>query len=94
MADAVYGMTTSCCGKVFICILLTLIRFFNLIGRLFIPHLRKRGILTFYWIVNEEEDWERAVSMGCRGIMTDEPTKLAAFLKDKGLYFQISENSF
>jgi glycerophosphoryl diester phosphodiesterase len=56
-------------------------------SRLFIPHLRKRGILTFYWILNEREDWEKAISMGCRGIMTDEPSKLFAFLKEKQLYF-------
>ncbi len=57
MVNATYEMTNSCGGKVFICILINMLRFFNLISRLFIPHLRKRGILTFYWIVNEEEDW-------------------------------------
>jgi hypothetical protein len=38
---------------------------------LFIRHLKKRGILTFYFILNEEEDFDRAVGKGCSGIMTD-----------------------
>ena len=52
-----YRFAGTSCKKVLVCIVFQLIRFFNLISRLFIPHLRKRGILTFYWILNEEEDW-------------------------------------
>ena len=41
------------------------------LGRVFIPHLRRRGILTFFWVVNEEQDFRTAVSIGCAGIITD-----------------------
>ncbi len=67
-------LTLSGCKKILACIALYFLRFFNLISRLFIPHLRKRGILTFYWIVNDKEGWNKAISMGCRGIMTDIPS--------------------
>ena len=85
MAD---NMANSCGRKVAVCLIISVLRFFNLVSRLFIPHLRKRGILTFYWIVNEEDGWERAVAMGSRGIMTDRPSDLALFLKRKGMYFR------
>ena len=88
MADS---MATTCGRKVLVCIFLSIVRFFNLISRLFIPHLRKRGILTFYWIVNDEEGWERAIGMGCKGIMTDMPTELRKYLLGRGLYFEERE---
>ena len=81
-------MAVSRCQKVLFCLVVNLLRFFNLISRLFIPNLRKRGILTFFWIVNEEEDWEKAISIGCQGIMTDRPSALNKYLKGKGLYFE------
>jgi len=64
-------------------------------ARLFVPHLLKRGILTFHWIVNEEEEWEQAVREGCRGIMTDKPSELSKYLFKKGLYLSegISDNN-
>jgi len=39
--------------KCLVWLLIKMIKFFNLINRLFVPHFKKRGILTFYWIVNE-----------------------------------------
>jgi len=47
------SMATTCGRKVLICILISILRFFNLMSRLFIPYLRKRCLLTFYWIVND-----------------------------------------
>ena len=81
MEDMVDKFGLTGCKRVLACVALNLLRFFNLISRLFIPHLRKRGILTFYWIVNDEEGWEKAISMGCRGIMTDIPSQLSVYLK-------------
>lgn len=75
------------------CLISGVLKFFNLLSRLFIPHLKKRGILTFYWIVNEDEDFETAVSMGCSGIMTDRPSKLARYLKSTNLYFSNGSDS-
>lgn len=65
-----------------------ILRFFNLISRLFIPHLKKRGILTFYFILNSTVDFDTAVSMGCSGIMTDETNKLAEYLRNKKIYYR------
>jgi hypothetical protein len=71
LAEVAYKFAGTNCRKVLVCLVLQILRFFNLVSRLFIPHLRKRGILTFYWICNDRDSWERAISMGCRGIMTD-----------------------
>lgn len=48
-----------------------------------ISHLRKRGILTIMWVCNTEEEFDRAVGMGCEGIMTDLPGLLDEFLDRK-----------
>jgi hypothetical protein len=76
------------------CLIVSILHFFNFMSRLFIPHLKKRGIVTFYWIINEEEEFETAISMGCAGIMSDSPSKLARFLKSTHRYFEGSSNSF
>ncbi|GIY37110.1 lysophospholipase D GDPD1 [Caerostris darwini] len=46
-------------------------------------HLAKRGIQTYFWVLNEEEDFERAFKLGATGIMTDYPNKLRKFLDKK-----------
>lgn len=60
----------------------------TIIGRIYIPHLRKRGILTFFWTIDDEEGFTEAIAFGGAGIITDEPTKLANFLRKKGIYYQ------
>ncbi|XP_042896084.1 lysophospholipase D GDPD1 isoform X1 [Parasteatoda tepidariorum] len=46
-------------------------------------HLLKRGIQTYLWVLNEEEDFEKAFELGAVGVMTDYPTKLRKFLERK-----------
>ncbi|GBN01474.1 Lysophospholipase D GDPD1 [Araneus ventricosus] len=48
-------------------------------------HLSKRGIQTYFWVLNDEEDFERAFELGATGIMTDYPTKLRMFLDKKAM---------
>ena len=57
MKNWAYKLADSGCNKCLVCVAMGLISFFNLVSRLFIPHLKKRGILSFYWIVNEQEDF-------------------------------------
>ncbi|MBM4354604.1 MAG: glycerophosphodiester phosphodiesterase [Deltaproteobacteria bacterium] len=47
--------------------------------------LHRAGVRVVPWTVNEESDWERLVSIGVDGIITDDPAGLLAFLKKKGL---------
>lgn len=75
------------CKQCLACFAFLILRCFNFFSRLFIPHLKKRGILTFYFILNTEEDFENAMSTGCSGIMTDLTTDLEVFLKRKGVYY-------
>lgn len=57
LKNMAYNAAGPGCKKCLVCFAIGLISFFNLLSRLFIPHLKKRGILTFYWILNEEDDF-------------------------------------
>ncbi|XP_078483780.1 lysophospholipase D GDPD1-like [Ciona intestinalis] len=57
-------------------------------SRILISHLKARGIPTYFWVVNSEEDFEGAFKLGAEGVMTDYPSKLRAWL-DKNPQHQI-----
>lgn len=61
-----------------------LLRLFDwfIVRKFLIDHLRKRGIPTYLWVLNEKEDFQRAFDLGASGVMTDYPTLLAEFLKE------------
>ncbi|XP_065071702.1 lysophospholipase D GDPD1-like isoform X1 [Rhopilema esculentum] len=47
-------------------------------------HLERRGIQTFLWVLNEEEDFARAFDeLGVAGVMTDYPTLLKTYLDQR-----------
>lgn len=41
---------------------------------------------TYLWVLNEEEEFERAFKLGATGVMTDFPTRLEQFLKSHPEY--------
>jgi len=43
-------------------------------------HLRKRGIATYFWVLNDEDGYRRAFELGAEGVMTDCPAKLRRWL--------------
>ena len=86
--DTVMNMIESRCMKCLAFFAFGIFRCFNFFSRLFIPHLKKRGILTFYFILNTEEDFENALSTGCSGVMTDLTEDLEKYLKRTGVYFK------
>eukprot|EP00092_Neocalanus_flemingeri_P051535 GFUD01060003.1.p1 GENE.GFUD01060003.1~~GFUD01060003.1.p1 ORF type:complete len:194 (+),score=61.95 GFUD01060003.1:518-1099(+) len=47
-------------------------------------HLQKRGVTTYLWVLNNEEEFERAFNLGVQGVMTDYPSRLKQFLDKKG----------
>ena len=49
-------------------------------------HLKARGIQVYVWVLNEDEEFEKAFSQGVTGVMTDYPTKLAEFLRRNPQY--------
>eukprot|EP00118_Oscarella_pearsei_P004348 m.18433 g.18433 ORF g.18433 m.18433 type:complete len:329 (+) comp27660_c0_seq1:2432-3418(+) len=51
----------------------------KLVHRAMYYHLKKRGIVSYVWVLNEEEDYEVAMNLGATGIMTDLPTNLSAY---------------
>ncbi len=57
-----------------------------LMRRSLFRHLRRRGIPTYAWVINTEEDYERAFKMGVEGVMTDYPTRLKKFLEEHPEY--------
>jgi len=48
-------------------------------------HLHQRGIHTYLWVLNSEEEYARAFSLGATGVMTDYPSRLQKFLAKKDL---------
>jgi len=46
-------------------------------------HLHRRGIHTYFWVLNSEEEYARAFSLGATGVMTDYPSRLQKFLAKK-----------
>ncbi|KAF6020127.1 hypothetical protein EB796_021569 [Bugula neritina] len=49
-----------------------------------ITHLRKRGVPTIMFVLNTEEQWERAAKCGAMGIMTDFPSQLKLWMSKNG----------
>lgn len=47
-----------------------------------ITHLKKRGVLTYFFVLNNEHEWRRALQCGASGIMTDFPTELKLYLDE------------
>ena len=60
---------------------LTRVLDFLLTNRTLIEYLKKRGVPTYFFVLNAEHEWKRAVECGASGIMTDFPTKLKHWMK-------------
>ena len=54
--------------------------------RLVVWHMNRRGIPVVFWVLNCEEDWNKGISMGANGLMTDYPKRMKEFLVSKGLF--------
>uniref|UniRef100_A0A667YTT8 Glycerophosphodiester phosphodiesterase domain containing 1 n=1 Tax=Myripristis murdjan TaxID=586833 RepID=A0A667YTT8_9TELE len=48
-------------------------------------HLTARGVQVYIWVLNDEEDFQRAFDLGATGVMTDFPTKLKDFIERNGI---------
>ncbi|XP_028320521.1 lysophospholipase D GDPD1 isoform X2 [Gouania willdenowi] len=48
-------------------------------------HLTARGIQVYVWVLNDEEDFQRAFELGATGVMTDFPSKLKDFMDRNGI---------
>uniref|UniRef100_A0A3Q3WBU1 GP-PDE domain-containing protein n=1 Tax=Mola mola TaxID=94237 RepID=A0A3Q3WBU1_MOLML len=48
-------------------------------------HLTDRGIQVYIWVLNDEEDFQRAFDLGATGVMTDFPTRLKEFMDRNGI---------
>lgn len=53
----IQDFTDSCWKKCLAYMLIGMLKCFNGLSGLFIRHLKKRGILTFYFIINDEDDF-------------------------------------
>lgn len=45
-----------------------------------LKHLKDRGIEVYVWVLNSEEEFDKAFKCGVTGVMTDYPTKLKDYL--------------
>ncbi|XP_030065928.1 lysophospholipase D GDPD3 [Microcaecilia unicolor] len=49
-----------------------------------IRHLKDRGIQVYFWVLNQELDFQTACKLKATGIITDYPSHLCTFLKSTG----------
>lgn len=68
------------CKKCLFYSILKLVQFFLFLQKFINNHLKKRGHLIFYWVINSFEDYQKSIDYGAHGIMTDMPTLLKQFL--------------
>ncbi|KAK7861871.1 hypothetical protein R5R35_002840 [Gryllus longicercus] len=57
-----------------------------LMKRSLFEHLHKRGIQTYLWVLNYEDEFQKAFELGATGVMTDYPSKLKKFLDEHPEY--------
>ncbi|EWS75656.1 glycerophosphodiester phosphodiesterase (macronuclear) [Tetrahymena thermophila SB210] len=60
-----------------------MIKIFNLFNYSLFQHLRKRGILSFYWVANKQEEILRALKDKPSGIITDYPMLMKEIIKSQ-----------
>ncbi|XP_031844659.1 lysophospholipase D GDPD1 [Nomia melanderi] len=56
-------------------------------------HLRARGIHVYFWVLNKDEEFQKAFDLGATGVITDYPTKLTLFLKNHTIEKKNNNNS-
>ena len=49
-------------------------------------HLKRRGIVVFYWTVNSIKDVETSLKLGAQGVITDKPEFIKEYLESKDLF--------
>lgn len=57
-----------------------------LMKRALFEHLEKRGIQTYLWVLNYEDEFKIAFDLGVTGVMTDYPSRLKKFLDENPQY--------
>ena len=60
-------------------------RKFPFLLKLIFFHLKRRGILPIVWVLNKYEEFDRAVSLGAAGMMTDYPESAVKYYRSKGV---------
>uniref|UniRef100_A0A1B6FMV2 GP-PDE domain-containing protein n=1 Tax=Cuerna arida TaxID=1464854 RepID=A0A1B6FMV2_9HEMI len=63
-----------------------------LIRRALFNHLHERGIQVYIWVLNHDEEYERAFQLGATGVMTDYPSRLRQFLDNNPQYL-VNDNT-
>lgn len=66
-------------GTFLLKILMRFLDFMLTNGKL-ISHLKNRGVVTYFFVLNSEHEWKRAIECGASGIMTDFPSELKTYL--------------
>ncbi|XP_073983617.1 lysophospholipase D GDPD1-like [Rhodnius prolixus] len=57
-----------------------------LMSKTLFQHLKKRGIQTYVWVLNYENEFKQVYDLEVTGIMTDYPTRLKKFLNSHHEY--------
>lgn len=64
-------------------ILLRFLRKFPFFFKLLMFHVKKRGIIPLFWVMNNEEEYQMAYEYGAMGIVTDHPVAATKYFQNK-----------
>ena len=65
--------------------ILRLFRTFPFLLKLLLFHVKRRGIIPLFWVMNNEEEYQMAFEYGAMGIVTDRPVGATEYYTKKGI---------
>ena len=66
-------------------ILLRFFRAFPFIMKIILFHIKRRGIIPMFWVLNKENEFISAYNYGASGIITDYPVKALKYFQKKNI---------
>ena len=76
-----YRNTKTLFGKIVLLLFILLLYLFRFESYWLFLHMNRRGVLTNYWVINEEKEIEQILnSVQIAGIMTDKPSQVKDIL--------------
>jgi glycerophosphoryl diester phosphodiesterase len=63
--------------------ILRLFRAFPFLLQILLFHVKRRGIIPLLWVMNNEDEYQKAYDYGAMGIVTDRPIEATKFYENK-----------
>lgn len=75
-------------------IVIVLVTLSNFGNKAMLEHLKKRGVFTNYWVINDDDEMLKVIrEYNVDGIMTDRPSALLKIIKQESLRNKLKESA-